>query len=109
MWWLILTFLKLFLLVVLVSSLFLTRASCHKTAHVNGYCGAWPGGRFQSVCLPYRMKKHLGKCKPYGGSWILIESDDLSRGRAKPQMVFVSGKRIKILKMMVCIANRLSS
>ena len=25
----------------LISSLFLTRASCHKTIHANGYCGAW--------------------------------------------------------------------
>ena len=26
-----------------ISSLFLTRTSCHKTTHANGYCVAWPG------------------------------------------------------------------
>ena len=26
----------------LVSSVFLTRTSCHKIIHTNGYCGAWP-------------------------------------------------------------------
>ena len=28
---------------LLVSSVFLTRTSCRKTTHANGYCGAWPG------------------------------------------------------------------
>ena len=27
----------------LISSLFLTRTSCYKTTHANGYYGAWPG------------------------------------------------------------------
>ena len=27
----------------LISSRFLVRTSCHKTAHANGYSGAWPG------------------------------------------------------------------
>ena len=27
----------------LISSMFLTRTSCLKTTHANGYCGAWPG------------------------------------------------------------------
>ena len=27
----------------LISSLFLTRTSCHKTTHANVYYGAWPG------------------------------------------------------------------
>ena len=27
----------------LISSAFLTRTSCHKTTHANGYYGAWPG------------------------------------------------------------------
>ena len=26
----------------LISSAFLTRTSCHKITHVNGYCGTWP-------------------------------------------------------------------
>ena len=33
----------------LISSMFLTRTSCGKTTHANGYCGAWPG-RAVSVC-----------------------------------------------------------
>ena len=36
----------------LMSSAFLIRTSCHKAAHASGHCGAWPGGRFQSVCSP---------------------------------------------------------
>ena len=37
----------------LISSMFLTRTSCRKTTHANGYYSAWPGcGRFQSVCFP---------------------------------------------------------
>ena len=28
----------------LISSMVLTRTSCHKTTHANGYYGAWPGG-----------------------------------------------------------------
>ena len=38
----------------LISSVFLTRTSCHKTTHANGHYGAWPGWRFQSVCLPWQ-------------------------------------------------------
>ena len=35
----------------LISSLFLTRTSCQKTSHANGYYGAWPGWAV-SVCFP---------------------------------------------------------
>ena len=34
----------------LISSVFLTRTSCRKTAHANGYYGAWPGWAV-SVCV----------------------------------------------------------
>ena len=30
----------------LISSVFLTRTSCHKATHANGYGDAWPGGWF---------------------------------------------------------------
>ena len=33
----------------LISSMFLTKTSCRKITHVNGYCGSW---WFQSVCFP---------------------------------------------------------
>ena len=33
-------------------SLFLTRTSCHKTTHANGYYGAWPGWVVSISVLP---------------------------------------------------------
>ena len=36
----------------LIRSLFLTRISCHKTTHVNGYYGAWPGWAVSVSVLP---------------------------------------------------------
>ena len=36
----------------LISSMFVTGTSFHKTTHPNGYYGAGQGGRFQSVCFP---------------------------------------------------------
>ena len=36
----------------LISSMFLTRASCHKTTHANGYYGAWPGWAVSVSMLP---------------------------------------------------------
>ena len=35
----------------LISYMFVTRTSCRKTAHANGYYGAWPGWAV-SVCFP---------------------------------------------------------
>ena len=35
-----------------ISSLFLTRTSCHKTTHANGYYGAWPGCVISVNMLP---------------------------------------------------------
>ena len=52
MWCLILTFPELFQLVEVVSSVFLTRTSCHKTTHANGYYGAWPGWAASVSVLP---------------------------------------------------------
>ena len=36
----------------LISSVFLIRISCHKTAHANGYYGAWPGWAVSISVLP---------------------------------------------------------
>ena len=36
----------------LISSVFLTRTSCHKTTHANGYYGAWPGWAVSISVLP---------------------------------------------------------
>ena len=36
----------------LISSVFLTRTSCHKIAHANGYHGAWPGWAVSVHVLP---------------------------------------------------------
>ena len=43
----------------LISSLFLTRTSCHKTTHANSYYGAWPGWAFSISMLP--LTHWLGK------------------------------------------------
>ena len=36
----------------LISSVFLTRSSCRKTTHANGYYGAWPGWAVSVSVLP---------------------------------------------------------
>ena len=36
----------------LISSVFLTRISCHKITHANGYYGAWPGWAVSISVLP---------------------------------------------------------
>ena len=36
----------------LISSVFFTRISCHKTAHANSYYGAWPGWAVSISVLP---------------------------------------------------------
>ena len=37
----------------LVNSVFLTRISCHKITHANGYCGTWPGWVVSVSGSPY--------------------------------------------------------
>ena len=39
----------------LISSVFLTRTSCHKTTHANSYYGAWPGWAVSVRVLPLTM------------------------------------------------------
>ena len=39
----------------LISSLFLTRTSCRKTTHADGYYGAWPGWEVSISVLPLTL------------------------------------------------------
>ena len=44
----------------LISSVFLTRTSCHKTSHANGHCGAWPGWKVSVRLRPLTvLSDHL--------------------------------------------------
>ena len=52
MWCLLLTFLDSPSWWWLISSMFLSRTSCHKTTHANGYYGAWPGWAVSVSVLP---------------------------------------------------------
>ena len=40
-----------------ISSVFLTRTSCRKTTHANGYCGAWPGWVVSVSVLPLTIPR----------------------------------------------------
>ena len=51
-WCLLLTFPKFFSWWRLISSVFLTRTSCRKTTHADGYYGAWPGWAVSVSMLP---------------------------------------------------------
>ena len=56
----------------LISSLFLTGTSCHKTTHANGYYGAWPGWAVSISVLPLRLwspdiKRQLFRKDPNAG------------------------------------------
>ena len=50
MWYLLLTFPELFRW--LISSVFLSRTSCRKTTHANGYYASWPGWAVSISVLP---------------------------------------------------------
>ena len=52
MWYLLLIFPELFYLLGFISFVFLTRISCFKTTHANGYYGAWPGWAVSISVLP---------------------------------------------------------
>ena len=43
----------------LISSLFLTRTSCHKTTHANVYYGAWPAWAVSISVLPLTRRQHM--------------------------------------------------
>ena len=52
MWCLLLTFPNSSGWWWLISSMFLSRTSCHKTTHANSYYGAWPGWAVSVSMLP---------------------------------------------------------
>ena len=60
----------------LISSVFLTRTSCHKTTHANGYHGAWPGWAVSVTVLPltisFRDSTGLKYWLIFFGSWIVL-------------------------------------
>ena len=43
-----------------VSSVFLTRTSCPKITHINGYCGDWPGWVVSVTVFPIRILQLQG-------------------------------------------------
>ena len=45
----------------LISSVFLTRTSCGKTTHANGYYGAWPGWAVSVSVLPLTNPPAMGE------------------------------------------------
>ena len=47
----------------LISSVFLTRTSCRKITHANGYYGAWPGWVASVSVCPLTVAATLGKDK----------------------------------------------
>ena len=54
----------------LISSVFLTRTSCHKTTHANGYYGAWPGWAVSVSVLPLiGRSRQVDLLGPPGWSW----------------------------------------
>ena len=61
MWCLLLNFPELFCWWRLISSVFLTRTSSHKTTHANGYYGAWPGRVVSISVLPLTVLQCWGK------------------------------------------------
>ena len=46
----------------LISSVFLTRTSCHKTTYADGYYGAWPGWKVSISVLPLTGLGDLSFC-----------------------------------------------
>ena len=54
-WCFFFAFPELFWLVWLISSVFLTRTSCHKITHANSYYGAWPGWAVSVSVLPLTL------------------------------------------------------
>ena len=47
----------------LISSVFLTRTSCPKTTHANGYYGAWPGWAVSVSVLPLTISLNMWNLK----------------------------------------------
>ena len=85
----------------LISSLLLTRTSCHKTTHANGYYGAWPGWAVSVSVLPltygpfsYRGSMAHVRC-PRNVCWsnAVVEQDSSSASWLKSANLFKSWKK----------------
>ena len=57
--------------------MFLTRTFCRKTAHANGYCGAWPEWVVSVSVLPLTLTESPPRLK----SGLAIEAYILSQGK----------------------------
>ena len=72
----------------LISSVFLIRISCHKTAHANGYYGAWPGWAVSVTVLPLTQPSHpLSSPFPLALSlsYIMVFSNELALRIRRPK------------------------
>ena len=85
----------------LISSLLLTRTSCHKTTHANSYYGAWPGWAVSVSVLPltygpfsYRGSMAHVRC-PRNVCWsnAVVEQDSSSASWLKSANLFKSWKK----------------
>ena len=79
MWCLHLTFPELFWWWRLISSVFLTRTSCRRTPHANGYCGAWPEWVVSVSVLPLTLTESPPRLK----SGLAIEAHIPSQAKEK--------------------------
>ena len=50
----------------LISSVFLSRTSCHKTTHADGYYDAWPGWAVPASVLPLTESQNNGNLRAGG-------------------------------------------
>ena len=67
----------------LISSMFLSRTSCHKTTHANGYYGAWPGWAVSVSVLPLPLSMNIHCWMPLGLTGLISL---LSKGLKSPTL-----------------------
>ena len=67
----------------LISSMFLSRISCHKTTHANGYYGAWPGWAVSVSVLPLTLSMNIHCWMPLGLTGLISL---LSKGLLRVQL-----------------------
>ena len=54
----------------LISSVLLTRTSCHKTTYANGYYGAWPGWAVSASVLPLTIWRGAHEALAFSSSGV---------------------------------------
>ena len=59
----------------LISSMFLTRTSCHKTTHANSYYGAWPGWAVSVSVLPVTTLSLTECLLQWERTWALLSPE----------------------------------